>query len=260
MILAAVDDSAVARPVLETALRLAALLGAHVEAVHVGAAGSGGTAAAAADALHVPLRIRDGDVVAGLAAEVRERDAIALVIGARDLSADASPTGRTAFDIVQSLECTIVVVPSDAVDRPLRSVLVAVEGDSESAELRRLFDDLDDRPFPEVIALHVIEPSDIPPFADSPIHETNAFARELRIRVASGLVVDPSHIRFETRVGDAAAALRDATRELDVDLVVLAWHRDLSSGHGRVVREMITSGRIPVALVALDDDEPARRA
>jgi nucleotide-binding universal stress UspA family protein len=139
-------------------------------------------------------------------------------------------------------------------------VLVAVEGDGESAGLRRLFDHLRDRPLPDVIALHVTAPNDLPPFADSPTHEANAFEREFRIRVASGLLVDSSHIRFEMRVGDAADVLRDATRELDVDLVVLAWHRDLSGGHGRLVREMLERGSIPVALFALDDEKSPMRS
>jgi nucleotide-binding universal stress UspA family protein len=259
IILAALDDSAAARPVLETARRVAALLGARVEAVHVRGTGTGtgtgGAAAAIADAAHLPLHVRGGDVLSELRSEVRQRDALALVIGAREGPPGAACAGHVALDVVQSFGGTIVVVPPDAADRPLRRVLVAVEGDGESAGLRRLFDHLGSRPLPEVIALHVIEPLDVPPFADSPIHETNAFEREFRIRVASGLLVDAAHVRFEIRVGDAAGVLRDATRELDVDLVVLAWHRDLSLGHGRLVREMLERGSIPIALFALDDQE-----
>jgi hypothetical protein len=253
MILAAIDDTAVAGAVLATAQRLAALLGARAEAVHVHAGRSGEVAAATADAVGMQLRFRDGDVVAELEAEMRERHALALVIGARAGPAGGAQTGHVAVDIVQSLVGTVVVVPPEAADRPLRRVLVAVEGDGESAGLRGLFDRLGDRPLPEVIALHVIEPGEIPPFADSPVHETNAFEREFRIRVASGLLTDAAQVRFEMRVGDAADALRDTTRELDVDLVVLAWHRDLSGGHGRLVREMLEQGLIPVVLLALDD-------
>ena len=258
MILAALDDSFAARPVLDTAQRLATLLGARVEAVHVRVGGSGETAAEIAAAARLPLHVRSGDIVAELGAEVRARHAIALVIGARAGPVEATPAGHIALDIVQSLEGTIVVVPPDTNDRPLRRVLVAVEGDGESAGLRGLFDHLGDRPLPEVIALHVIDPLDVPPFADSPVHETNAFEREFEIRVASGLLVDASQVRFEMRVGDAADALRDATLELDVDLVVLAWHRDLSGGHGRLVREMLEQGSIPIALFALDDQARSR--
>lgn len=253
ILLAALDDTTAAGAVLETARRLADLLGAHVEAVHVRGEGTGAAAAAAADAAGVPLHIRDGEVRAELRAAIREHRATALIIGARAAQSAARPAGHVALDVVQSLEDTIVVVPPDGPVRPLRRVLVAVEGDGESAGLRGLFDRLGDRPLPEVIALHVIEPSDVPPFADSPVHEANAFEREFRIRVASGLLVDAAKVRFEMRVGDAATALRDATRELDVDLVVLAWHRDLSGGHGRLVREMLERGSIPIALFALDD-------
>jgi nucleotide-binding universal stress UspA family protein len=248
-IIAAVDDSAAARPVLEVAARLASLLGSTVEAVHVQEDGSGQSVAAICAAAGIPLHVRTGNVGAALGAEVRTRDAGALVIGIRGLPAGTTPAGHVALDLIQSLDVTIVVVPPDASDRPLRRVLVAVEGDGESPGLRGLFDHLGDRPTPEVIALHVTEPADLPLFADSPVLEADAFEREFRMRVASTVLDDPSRVQFEMRIGDAAEALRDATEELDADLVVLAWRRDLSGGHGRLVREMLTSSPVPVALL-----------
>jgi nucleotide-binding universal stress UspA family protein len=253
-IVAAIDDSAAARPVLEVACRLGALLGMPVGAVHVQEDGSGSSAAAIASAAGVALHTRSGNPVGALRSEVEELEADALVIGVRGVPAGASPAGHVALDMVQSLDCTIVVVPPDATDRPLRRVLVAVEGDGESHGLRGLFEHLGDRLVPEVIAFHVIEPSALPPFADSPVFEADAFEREFRIRVASSVLADPSRVRFEMRVGDAADALRDAIRELDVDLVVLAWHRDLSGGHGRLVREMLTSAPVPVVLLPREPD------
>lgn len=258
-ILAAIDDSAAARPVLDVARRLGALLDEQVEGVHVQEDGSGESAAAIADGARIPLQMRSGAVAGALRSEVRARGASALVVGTRGLPAGASPAGHIALDMVQSVDCTIVVVPPDATDRPLRRVLVAVEGDGESHGLRGLFEHLGDRPTPEVIAVHVIEPSALPPFADSPVLEADAFEREFRIRMASSVLDDISRVRFEMRVGDAADALRDATRELDVDLVVLAWHRDLSGEHGRLVRAMLTGATVPVALLPLDrrDEAPS---
>ena len=84
IILAALDGSVAARPVLGVASRVAALLGAGVEAVHVGAGNGGEVAAAIADEAHVPFHAREGDIVAELGSAARERDAMALVIGARD--------------------------------------------------------------------------------------------------------------------------------------------------------------------------------
>ena len=138
-------------------------------------------------------------------------------------------------------------------------MLVAVDGHGESQALSGLFERLGDRPIPEVIALHVIEPSELPPFADSPVHEADAFEHEFMIRVSSNGPADPTRIRLETRVGQAPAALHEAARELDVDIVVIAWHCDLAHGHGRLVREMLASASIPLALLPLDLPSHAAR-
>lgn len=249
IVLAAIDNSAAARPVVEVAERLAVLLDAHVEAVHVREDGIGLVANEVADHAHVTLRVRDGDVSATLAAEARECEALALVIGTRGRPGGASPAGHIALDLVQSLERAIVVVPPHAIDRPLRRVLVAVEGDGESHALRGLFDRLGDSPTPDVIALHVLEPHDLPMFADSPVLEAEAFEREFMTRVASAVVEDTSRVQFEMRVGTAPAALSEAVRDLDADLVVMAWHRNLSGGHGRLVREMLAESSVPVVLL-----------
>ena len=183
-VLAAIDDSAVARPVLDFARRAATLLDTTVEAVHVQEDGSGEHAASIADAAQVPLRFLHGDVVGALESEVLASDALALVIGTRGHAAGAAPAGHVALDVVQALGCTVVVVPPDAEDRPLRRVLVAVEGDGVSPGLRRLVEQIGERPTPELIALHVIEPADVPP-SPHPGAEAEAFDCEIRIRVAA---------------------------------------------------------------------------
>jgi nucleotide-binding universal stress UspA family protein len=249
IVLAAIDNSAVARAVVEVAERLAVLLDAHVEAVHVREDGVGLVANEIADRAHVTLLVRDGDVIAALVAAVRECDPIVLVIGTRGRPGGASPAGHIALELVQSLDRPIVVVPPHAIDRPLRLVIVAVEGDGESHALRVLFDRLGDSPMPDVVALHVLEPHDLPMFADSPTLEAEAFEREFITRIASAVVDDVSRVRLETRVGEAPAALRDAVRDLDADLVVMAWNRNLAGGHGRLVREMLAEASVPVVLL-----------
>jgi len=99
-----------------------------------------------------------------------------------------------------------------------------------------------------LIAVHVLEPHDLPMFADSPAFEADAFEREFMMRAASAVVADPSHVRLAMRVGDAPDELRQAARDLDADLVVMAWHRDLSEGHARLVKEMLAESTVPVAL------------
>lgn len=252
LLLAAIDDSAAARPVLEVARRLAELLGAQLEAVHVQEDGSGQSASGIAEAAGVPLRVRSGIAVAELVSEVVERRAVGLVIGARGLPAGASPAGHVALDLVRMLDQPIVIVPPDANDRPMRRVLVAIEGNGESRALRALVDRVGDRETPEVIAVHVTELRDLPMFADNPAFEADAFEREFMMRAASTVVADPSHLRLEMRVGDAPDELRHAARDLDADLVVMAWHRDLSEGHGRLVREMLAALSVPLALFPID--------
>lgn len=256
-ILAALDDSPTAQPVLDLACRMGALLDDNVEAVHVQEDGTVRHAAAIAEAARVTLYVRRGDVAEALRTEVESRGATVLVLGARGAAAGASPAGHIALETMQSLDCTTVVVPPGALDRPLRRVLVAVEGDGESQGLRGIFDYLGELASPEVVALHVIEPSALPPFADSPVLEADAFKREFGIRAAGTAVADPTRVRFETRVGDAPEALGEAVRELDADLVVLAWHRDLSGGHGRMVREMLAATGIPIVLIPLEQRGPS---
>ena len=82
-VLAAIDDSAAARPVVAVAQRLAVLLEAGVELVHVREDGVALLATEIADDAHLPLRLRTGDVAATLARETLECDAVALVIGTR---------------------------------------------------------------------------------------------------------------------------------------------------------------------------------
>jgi len=255
-ILAALDDSSAAQPVLDLACRIGSLLEANVEAVHVQEDGSGGRAAAVAESAQVTLHLCRGDVADALRTAVEDLGATVLVIGARGAAAGASPAGHIALETMQSLDCATVVVPPEAADRPLRRVLVAVEGDGESQGLQGLFDHLGGRTSPEVVALHVIEPSALPPFADSPVLEADAFKREFGIRAVGTAVADPSRVQFETRVGDAPQALGDATRELDADLVVLAWHRDLSEGHGRMVRETLAATGVPIVLIPLERRGP----
>ena len=252
MLLAAIDDSDAARPVVEVAQRLARLLGAPLELVHVGDKGVGLVATEVAEAAGLPLGVRSGDVATVLIAEARERHPLAFVIGARGRHGGASPAGHIALELVQSLECPVVVVPPHAADRPLRRVLVAVEGDGESKTLRGLFERIGTRSTPDVIALHVLEPNDLPMFADSPALEAEAFGREFMTRVATGIVSDPAAVQLETRVGLAPDEMREAVRELDADLVVMSWNRDLSKGRARLVREMLAEASVPLVLLPRD--------
>jgi nucleotide-binding universal stress UspA family protein len=247
VVLAAIDNSAATQPVLELARELARLRGAAVETVHVDEAGTSRWAAAIAGAEHLLLHRRQGEVATAIAATAKERDAIAVVLGARGLPAGASPAGHVTMDLVQALDIAVAVAPPQAEPRPIVRVLVAVEGDGESHGLRHLARHFA-RSKLEIFALHVFEPDNLPLFADQPVLETEAWVEEFGRRSFGSL---DGGVRLEVRVGDAARKLLEAAQELGVDLVVIAWHRDLSHGHGRLVRAVLAGADVPVLLVPL---------
>ena len=96
----------------------ARVVGADVETIHVD---DGSSPPHSADAIarssHLPVQVKRGDVVPTIAASAEERDAIAVVIGARAVPAGASPAGHVTMELVQSLDIAVVVVPPQAVAR-----------------------------------------------------------------------------------------------------------------------------------------------
>ena len=245
VVLAAIDDSAAARPVLDFAGRLARVFGAGVETVHIDEGGSLGSAAAIARSLHLPVHVESGEVASTIAARAEERDAVAVVIGSRAVPSGVSPAGHVTTELVQLLGIGVAVVPPQAVARPLSRVLVAVEGDDDSHTLRHLYRDFGHRPGLEIIALHVFEPDRLPMFGDQPVLETEAWAEEFGRRA---FPAGDRGIRLEVRVGNAHRVVEEVARELDVDLVALAWHRSLASGHGRLVRALLADVDVPLLL------------
>src|SRR5262249_57440368 len=118
--------------------------------------------------------------------------------GARGGPSAPLPVGRVAFRFVKDLGVPVVLVPPLAGDRELKRVLVAVEGDGESEALTALMEQLDDDA-PEIIALHVFAPEDLPMFGDEPGYEREAWADEFLRRAANAPHVS---VRLELRVGN----------------------------------------------------------
>jgi nucleotide-binding universal stress UspA family protein len=233
MLVAALDDSGAARPVLDVARRLAPYVGSDVVAVHVREHGSGANARAIADRAEVPLLVRDGsgiDVVRELSKAQHELHALAIVAGARRVASGAQPAGHVALRLAQELATAVVLVPPEAQDRAIRRVLVCVEGDAESDALVALIERLDDLPL----------------FGDEPIFETEAWAREFLERVAQAPV---DRVRVDVRVGNVADVVPASARDLDVDLVVMDWNCTLADGYGRIVERMIKTATVPVLLL-----------
>src|SRR5215204_5381810 len=95
-VIAALDNSLAARPVLATAAALAHVLGAEVDPLHVGTDGPA-VAQSAADAAGLPLRTRTGPTVETLVAAGSEEHVAAVVVGARGVPGTSRPVGATAL-------------------------------------------------------------------------------------------------------------------------------------------------------------------
>lgn len=249
-VLAALDDSAAARPVLDVARRVATLLTADLVAVHVREDGSGTTAEAVAGSAGVPMIVRAADgsaaVTDAIAAVQRELGVAAVAVGTRGLVGSERPIGHVALRLVQELPVPVLAVPPASADRPIRRVLVALEGGAESEAAAALVDRFGDGSGLEVVALHVFPPEGLPPFGDHPVFETEAWSREFLRRTAGP---PPHRLRLEVRVGSVVDIVAGSVDEFGADLVVLAWNRTLAGGHGRIVRRLLETGRVPTLLL-----------
>jgi len=108
-VLACIDNSAAARPVLALARALAPLFDAEVEAVHV--VEDGETAREAARAFDVKIHTLHGDVVEALADAIREENVVAAVVGARGRPKGPRPAGHVALELAERADAPVLVVP-----------------------------------------------------------------------------------------------------------------------------------------------------
>jgi nucleotide-binding universal stress UspA family protein len=245
IVLAALDNSLAARPVLATALALADLLEAAVEAVHVQADGDV-TARGAADAASVHLRTCPGPVAERLVDEGEGDDVIAVVIGARRTPGHARPLGSTALTVATALSKPVVVVPPDApTPAALRCILVPLEGSASTSLAPRSIIELAGGAKLDVLALHVHDEDSIPAFTDQPQHEQAAWAHEFLARYCPWGI---GGVRLETRVGRSEELIPLVAEESGCDLIALGWSQELA-GRAPVVRAALERARVPVLLV-----------
>jgi nucleotide-binding universal stress UspA family protein len=244
-IVAALDASAAARPVLETALRIGQMMAADVEAVHVHDGGAE-TPAALAERAGVLLQSLEGPVAAGVLAALDRPAALMAVLGARATPGGPRPVGSTARRILHRATKPLVVVPPDAVGRhgqPLRRLLIPLEGSGASsgpvAEVLRPILPTD----VELIAIHVFTPDTVPRVLDHPARDLLLLGDEFLARHLPGA----SDVAF--RSGPAGARIAEMCAEERADLVVLSWSQDSSAGRAEVVREVLARATVPVLLL-----------
>jgi len=247
-VLAALDATAAARPVLETALGMGALTGATVEAVHVRNR-SVETPEQLAAQSGVTLRVIDGEVEASLLDAVSAPEVVAAVFGARTTPGGRRPVGRTSLHILRNASKPVVVVPPDVVGESrssLRRLLVPLDGTVESS--RAIAESL--APLvvaeTEIVVLHVFTVGTVPPTLDRPVRDLSLWGSEFLARFC-----DIAN-RIELRTGSVGDNVADVCEQEAADLVVLSWSQDLSADHAAVIHDVLSRSSIPVLLLPVE--------
>jgi len=246
-VIAAIDNSLAAHPVVMMASVLAEVLGATVEVLHV-SDDDGSTARACADRLGVPFRRCGGDPLDCIRAAAEADDVVAVAIGARR-EPSGHHVGHLARQIADAIDKPLLVVPPEAeLPAHLHSVVIAMEGTpSRTRNLKVALDvaagaDLD------LTVVHVDDETSIPSFSDQVAHETASYAEEFLARYARGA----PRAHLELRIGPPADEIIDLTDQATPDLLAIGWPQSAGEEHGVVAREILDRSHIPVLLVAID--------
>jgi len=246
IILAALDTSTAARPVMETAIRIGQLTGADVQAVHVRAGPRESVEApeTLAALSELPFKVLEGPVEPALLAAAGAPDVIAVVIGARGTPDGGHPVGHTARHILENTEKPVVVVPPEAVSpRPIQRLLVPLEGTEVSSRtvLERMFPLL--VADVELVVIHVFTDTTLPTMLDRPGRDLEILGKEFLTRHF------PHSSDIEFRTGSVATRVSEVSGEHDTDLIVLSWSQNPEPERARVVREVLGGSALPVLLL-----------
>jgi nucleotide-binding universal stress UspA family protein len=245
-VIAAIDDTYAAGPVLATGGAVARLFGATLEAVHVRQNGHETVTRLARDA-GVSLSTVQGSVVESLIELGTSADVEALVLGTRDEESRTTPLGSTALEVVGAIATPVVLVPprADALRR-IRHVLLPLEGTRPTSLAPVHVLDLARDAAVDVLVLHVLDESSLPLFTDQPQHETETWAREFLTRYCPrGL----RSVQLALRVGRPEDAIVDVAEASGADLVALGWNQRLAPDRAAIVRSLLEHGRAPMLLV-----------
>jgi nucleotide-binding universal stress UspA family protein len=244
-VIAAIDSSAAAWPVLSAARALGELLHASAEALHV-EKGLSATIRAVAARANLPLRVIEGAPAEEVALAAAEPDVVALVLGARATPEGRRPVGRTAQKLVLTMAKPAVVVPPQCA-HPVRLSrwLIPLEASPVALEPLRELIERACAANSRITIVHVHEAPAIPAFEDQPHHEVSAWSREFLRRYCS----HPESVEILLRVGPAREHVLAVAREVDADLIVLVWNQDLRPHRAMVVRDVLGGSPVPVLLV-----------
>ncbi|MGZ6045221.1 MAG: universal stress protein [Isosphaeraceae bacterium] len=244
--IAAIDNSAAASPVLSAAGAVAELFHAELQAIHVQEASRPSVARAAAKAAGAKLHLVKGPTVSTVVKMAHQPDVVAVVLGARSTPSGRRPAGHVATQVATSVPKPIVVVPPDC-RCPVQfgRVLIPLERDMVTASALRETIEALYAARAEIVLLHVFEERELPIVTDQPQHETEAWVSEFLRRYCHNIDVS----RVELRAGVPADHLMAVADEIGAGAIVLGWGQRLLPGRAALVRTALEHSRIPVILV-----------
>jgi nucleotide-binding universal stress UspA family protein len=247
IVLATLDSSPAARPVLETAQGMAELTDSDVEVVYVRSdpAESVEIPASLAARSEVPLRVLDGPVANVLLDTIERPEVLLGVIGARRTTS-GRPLGRTVRQVIEHTDKPVVVVPPSFIPSgPFRRLLVPLEGTESSSKpvLEHLWPLLAGEV--DVTVLHVFTDTTKPAMLDRPMRDLHLMGREFLARHF------PRATNIELRSGSVALRVAEVSEARAIDVIVLSWAQDGSAEHAGVIREVLSTSKVPVLLLPL---------
>lgn len=157
----------------------------------------------------------------------------------------AGTSGAVCWQLLPSITRPALVIPARC-DRSLHRierVLLPLDGAetkvSAVARIARLALEVG----AEVRAVHVFNQNTVPAFWDQSAHAHRQWTREFLARNL------PDAVTLDLRRGRPVEEVLAEAGHLQVDLIVLAWSKDLGEGRASVVRGALELGTVPVLLV-----------
>ena len=245
-VVACLDRSAAARPVLQAAQRLAELTGLTVEAVHVADedGGSSETVEALTARIGVRLEVLHGSIESTLVERLSSDDVEAGVLGARSTPLGRRPVGGITRRVIEASNLPILVVPPGVVAPPVfRRAVVPLDGNVRTSlpVAERVVGLLGTRT--ELVVLHVFTDQTIPKMLDHPSRDMAMLAEEFLARHL------PVAVLAEMHVGPVAVRAQEMCRAHDADLMILSWSRQSQSGRAQTIKDVLSNATVPVLLV-----------
>jgi len=244
-VLAALDDSAAASPVLRTAATMARTLGARLRVVHVGEQGRT-TAEAVARHRGLSIELFEGDPAQRIAEASKAADVAAVVVGARGHRGGRRPCGHVANAVLGQASRPVILVAPDV--QPARGerferVLIPLEGSEQStagiaAEAEALA-----RGGTKIIVVHVFRADSMPRFLDHAVHAEQSWGNEFLAQWCAR-----QDVELHLRSGHVPRAILDVAAAEGIDLIALAWSGTMERDHAKVVREILSRSDLPVLL------------